>query len=91
MAGLCQITHIRLSNSYSSSTEHITHVKLSTGTVETREQAVSYIDIGYEYYYTNQYGSKANVETVHPTGRPAYIRTKANTTTVDNLLSLPRF
>ncbi|EKD5215975.1 TPA: DUF3892 domain-containing protein [Enterococcus faecalis] len=31
------------------------------------------------------------VEPVHPRNRPVYIRTKANKTTKDNLLSLPRF
>ena len=91
MALSCQITHVLLSNAFASSTEHITHVKLSSGTIETREQAVKYIDTGYEYYYTTSTFSKAIVETVHPSGRPAYIRTKGNYTTADNLLSLPRF
>lgn len=90
MAGSCQITHIRLSsNGYSA--EHITHVKLSTGTAETVAQVVGYIDSNYEYYYTTGGGSKAIVESVHPVGRPAYIRTKANNTTKDNLLNLPQF
>lgn len=90
MAGTCQITHIRLSST-GNSTEHITHVKLSTGTIETVSQVVKYIDSNFEYYYTTGGGSKAVVESVHPTGRPAYIRTKANNTTKDNLLSLPQF
>ncbi|MDY7222069.1 DUF3892 domain-containing protein [Halalkalibacterium halodurans] len=86
-----QITHIRLSDSYSSSTESISHVKLSGGTVETKQQVVRYIDQGMDYYYTQAGGSRASVETVHPTGREPYIRTKANTSVKDNLLSLPRF
>ncbi|KKX52426.1 DUF3892 domain-containing protein [Brevibacillus borstelensis] len=86
-----QITHVRLSDSNSTSTEHITHVKLSGGTVETKADVVKYIDGGHEYFYTTSSNSKAYVETVHPVGRPAYIRTKANSTTKDNLLSLPRF
>lgn len=86
-----QITHIRLSVSSSTSTEHITHVKLAGGTVETVAQVVGYIDRGMEYFYTTSANTKAIVETVHPFGRPAYIRTKANSTTKDNLLSLPRF
>jgi len=85
-----QITHIRLSDS-GYSNEHITHVKLSSGVIETVTDVVRYIDSSFEYYYTSAYGSKALVESVHPTGRPAYIRTKANSTTRDNLLSLPRF
>lgn len=90
MSGYCQITHIRLSNN-GYSTEHITHVKLYAGTVETVDQVVKYIDTNFEYYYTTGGGSKAIVESVHPVGKPAYIRTKANNTTKDNLLSLPRF
>ncbi|WP_068786631.1 DUF3892 domain-containing protein [Paenibacillus phocaensis] len=87
-----QITHIRLSDPWGSNTEHITHVMLSGGTVETREEVVRYIDGGHEYFYTHgPWNTKAYVETVHPYGRPAYIRTKANNTTTDNLLSLPRF
>jgi hypothetical protein len=86
-----QITHIRLSSSSSTSSEHITHIKLSGGIEETREQAVRFIDSGQEYYYTSSSNSKAIVETVHPTGRAAYIRTKGNSTTSDNLLSLPKF
>lgn len=86
-----QITHVRLSVASTTSTEHITHVQLSGGTVETVAQVVGYIDRGMEYFYTTSTASKAIVETVHPVGRPAYIRTKANSTTTDNLLSLPRF
>lgn len=85
-----QITHIRLSST-GYSNEHITHVKLSSGVQETVQQVVSYIDAKFEYYYTSANGSKAIVETVHPVGKAAYIRTKANNTTQDNLLSLPRF
>jgi hypothetical protein len=85
-----QITHIRLSN-FGNSTEHITHIKLSNGMFETKAQAVRNIDSGREYFYTVSYISKAFVETVHPYGREPYIRTKANSTTTDNLLSLPRF
>ncbi|WP_164667692.1 DUF3892 domain-containing protein [Virgibacillus doumboii] len=86
-----RITHVRLSDNNATSTEAITHVKLSDGTVETKAQVVKYIDQGMEYYYTKTTGSKAVVETVHPVGRNPYIRTKANSSTKDNLLSLPRF
>lgn len=86
-----QITHVRLSDDNTTSTEHITHVKLSSGVVETKAQVVKYIDSGMEYYYTLSDNSKAYVETVRPVGRDPYIRTKANNTTKDNLLSLPRF
>jgi hypothetical protein len=86
-----QITHIRLSNPTATSTEHITHVKLSTGIIESVPQVVAAIERGHEYYYTTSPYTRATVEVVRPTGRPPYIRTKANQTTRDNLLSLPRF
>lgn len=86
-----QITHIRLSDNNATSVESIIEVKLSDGSKETKAQVVIYIDRGMEYYYTQTNGSKADVETVHPVGKDPYIRTKANNTTKDNLLSLPRF
>lgn len=86
-----QITHVRVSTATASSTEHITHVLLTGGVTETREEVVRYIDGGHEYFYTYGWTGRAVVETVHPNGRPAYIRTKANSTTTDNLLNLPRF
>ncbi|ENI1325026.1 DUF3892 domain-containing protein [Listeria monocytogenes] len=89
---MSRITHIRLSESYATSTDRITHVKIDTGATETVEQVVRYIDnIPMEYYYTSSNESKAIVETVHPFNGKPYIRTKANYTTSDNLLSLPRF
>lgn len=87
----CQITHIRLSDEFFPTTEKITHVKLSDGVVETVAQAVKYIDAKYIYYYVNSYNNNTEVEAVHPYGRLPYIRTKANSTTKDNLLSLERF
>ncbi|MCY7908300.1 DUF3892 domain-containing protein [Bacillus inaquosorum] len=86
-----QITHIRLSNNSSTSTENISHIKLSNGIEETKAQAVKYIDGGSQYYYTQSTGSRAIVETVHPATREPYLRTKANNTIKDNLLNLPKF
>ncbi|WP_068779650.1 DUF3892 domain-containing protein [Paenibacillus sp. GM2] len=85
------VVAISMSDNSSTSTEHIEKIKLSDGTIETREQAVKYIDSNFEYYCTTSAGSHAVVESVHPTGRAPYIRTKGNSTTKDNLLSLPRF
>lgn len=85
------ITHIRTSENNATTTDKITHVKLESGTEETVEQVVRYLDAKIEYYYTTSSNSKALVQAVHPThGRP-YIRTKANQTAKDNLLNLPRF
>ena len=86
-----RITHVKLSENYATSTDKITHVKLEGGTVETVEQVVRYLDRNMEYYYTTSGYSRALVEAVHPTHGMPYIRTKANRTTSDNLLSLPKF
>ncbi|MEV2911735.1 DUF3892 domain-containing protein [Paenibacillus larvae] len=85
-----QITHIRLSSPATSS-EHITHVRLSIGQEQTVADVVKSIDSKCEYFYTTYFESRVAVESVHPVGRPAYIRTKGNSLTRDNLLSLPRF
>ncbi|CAM3213753.1 DUF3892 domain-containing protein [Sporolactobacillus spathodeae] len=86
-----EIKAIHLDNSFSQSTESISKVRLSDGTVETKQQVVNYIDQNLEYYYTTSYNTRADVESVHPYNRTPYIRTKGNQTTKDNLLSLPQF
>lgn len=86
-----KITHIRLSSEYEPTTDKITQVKLEDGTVESISQVVLYVDNNHFYYYVNSFGNQIEVETVHPNGILPYIRTKANSTTKDNLLSLPRF
>lgn len=86
-----KITHIRLSGETSEKTDTITHVKLSDDTVETVAQVVLYIDKENKYYYVDASGARIEVESVHPTGKLPYIRTKANATTKDNLLNLPTF
>ncbi|MBC9787190.1 DUF3892 domain-containing protein [Carnobacterium maltaromaticum] len=86
-----QITHIRLSDANATGSEKITAVKLSDNSAEYVSDVVKRIDLGLEYYYTTATYSRANVETVHPSFGNPYIRTKANKTERDNLLSLPRF
>ncbi|AUJ23130.1 DUF3892 domain-containing protein [Virgibacillus dokdonensis] len=86
-----KVTHIKLSDPKKDTTEEIVKVKLSNGQVETVAEVVKWIDKNYKYYYTNVDGSEAEIESVHPAGRDPYIRTKANKTTKDNLLSLPKF
>lgn len=85
-----EITHVRLDNVYGNSEQHISQVKLSSGIIQSVQQAVSNIDTHVDYYFTDHNGKKAEVESVHH-GYSAYIRTKPNQTTTDNLLSLPRF
>lgn len=87
----CKITHIRTSDDYATETDKITHVKLNNGKIESVTQVVFFLDMNIDYYYTTSSNSKALVESVHPQNGLPYIRTKANHTTKDNLLSLPRF
>ena len=71
-----RIVAIRTKYSFSDTADDIIAVKL---------------DFGSTYYYTDNLGIKSEVESVHPQYGAPYIRTKANYTTKDNLLSLPRF
>ncbi|KRM63221.1 hypothetical protein FC74_GL002603 [Lacticaseibacillus paracasei subsp. paracasei ATCC 25302 = DSM 5622 = JCM 8130] len=69
----------------------ITKVKLANYEELSVADVVDNIDEGSAYYFTAKNGRKPEVESVHPTGRDPYIRTKANDVTSDNLLSLDRF
>lgn len=86
-----QITHIKLSDNFGSNTEKITHVKIADTTVETVKDMVNYLDKGIKYFYTKANGTEAEVESVHPSDRKPYIRTKGNDSISDNLLNLPKF
>lgn len=86
-----KIVAVRTKYSFSSTTDEITDVKLSFDYVEPVSSVVNSIDYGSNYYYTDKLGLRAEVETVHPSYGDPYIRTKANYTKEDNLLSLPRF
>lgn len=86
-----RIDAIRTKYSFSDTTDEITDVKLSFDYVESVSSVVRAIDSGDSYYYTDRLGSRAEVETVHPSYGDPYIRTKANYTKKDNLLSLLRF
>lgn len=85
-----QITHVRV-ESPGTHEQHITQVKLSGGTVETRTQVHDYIKLGHVYYYTVGGGKTAQVEAVTSSQGTKYIKTKPDSTIKDNLLSLPRF
>lgn len=86
-----EIVAVSTKSSYASSESDIEKVRLSGGTIESVSEVVRYIDSGYEYYFTSSQGRRTDVETVHPSYSDPYIRTKANQTTSDNLLNLPRF
>lgn len=88
-----KITHVRLSSG-GSSEEHITHVKevSDSGTVyeETVAVVVNYLKQGTRYYVSIG-GNTTDVIHQKSSAGNEYIRTKPDSTTKDNLLSLPRF
>lgn len=71
--------------------QHITHFKLDSGTVFTRAEMVAYVKLSPDTYYTNVEGHKAYVEVAVSSNGTEYVKTKADYTTKNNLLSLPRF
>lgn len=91
--GTYQITYVRVSDNNATSTEKITDVRLLGGYADcTVAQIINYLESDNDFFYTTAYQTtKSFIEPVYPTGRTPYIRTKANSTTTDNLLSLPRF
>ncbi|MFF2269297.1 DUF3892 domain-containing protein [Cellulosimicrobium cellulans] len=89
-----RITHIRLQPGYSDH-EHIVMyrwVNRETGAQGDSDKPamVAWIDDG-GVAYVEQGGSRVRVGVVRPSGRQPYLRTYANETWTDNLLSLPRF
>ena len=89
-----RITHIRKPN-VSSIVEHITHVKGTTSEGKTFEltvpQVVEYLKKGNYYFYV-QVGTR-QVAVTHQKSAAGneYIKTEPDSTTKDNLLSLPQF
>ena len=71
--------------------EHITALH-GPGWSLTKENVVASIRVGGVYYTDEDYGPRAYLEVVEmgPFGGPPYVRTKADCTTANNLLSLPR-
>lgn len=91
--GLYQITHVRVSDNNATSTEKITHVRLAGNYSDcTVAEIIRYIEANNEFFYTTAYTTtKSYVEVATSSLGNKYIRTKANNTTKDNLLNLPRF
>ena len=85
-----EIKKVRLSTG-GTEEKHINCVLCGSGIEETRAEVVKLIDNKIRYYFTTGVGKQADVETVHLAYGDAYIRTKADNTIKDNLLSLPRF
>ncbi|MBO9046047.1 DUF3892 domain-containing protein [Curtobacterium flaccumfaciens pv. flaccumfaciens] len=90
-----RITHIRLANGVRDH-EHISHVRwvaIGTGEVGsgTTSSVVVWIDDSNGRAYVGSGAEQTQVGTVHPTGKPAYLRTYADGAWSNNLLSLPTF
>lgn len=88
-----QIVAVRTDLSESGLHEHISEVKTSGGGEWSRATVVKDIREGTDSYYTEVDGSKADVIVVEcpRCDFGDYIKTTADSTTADNLLSLPRF
>jgi hypothetical protein len=71
--------------------EHITHLHGPVWSMR-KEDVVTSIRAGGLYYTDEDYGPRAYLEVVEtsPFGGPSYVRTKADCTKTNNLLSLPR-
>jgi hypothetical protein len=88
-----QITAVRTEKSSGGTHEHISHVGLPAGSVLPRSVVIKDLrDPNGDRYYTYVNGNKADVIVVDcpRCDFSDYIRTKADSTTADNLLSLPR-
>jgi Protein of unknown function (DUF3892) len=89
-----QIVAVRTEDSETGSHEHISRVKLRYGAELPRSIVVNDIRSGNDSYYTEADGSRAQVVVVdcpYCIHFHDYIKTRADSTTADNLLSLPRF
>lgn len=89
-----RITHVRTEQPYGYSHPHISHVRLSDGTVETRAQVIKYIEQYKMTYVTYRPGypeAKVVVANCPRCGSGDYITTEPDYTEDNNLLDLPRF
>jgi len=82
------LSQLAVNNDFSP--KDIDSVKLADGSIQAVAQVIFNIAGNEDYYYTTSPNTKAKIEVVD-LGQSRYIRTKSNATTVDNLLSLPRF
>jgi Protein of unknown function (DUF3892) len=88
-----QIVEVHTELSSSGLHEHIAAVKTTGGYEWSRDTVVKDIRYGTDSYYTEVNGARANVIVVECPycTFSDYIKTTADYTTADNLLSLPRF
>ena len=90
-----RVTHVRLSaGGYAH--EHITDLRwvsyeTSKSGDSSKSTIVNWIDVEGGTAYVESGTTKVPVRVVKPSGQTPYLRTQANRTWTDNLLSLPRF
>lgn len=86
-----QVTCITKSDPNSTQHEHITHLGNSAdGWKQTREEVIRHIDTAAHTYFVKDpaTGKRSEVVVVRPTSGVPYVRTRADGTLNDNLLSL---
>lgn len=93
MPGTCNIEAVRTVTPTGWHHPHISHVRLTDGTVESREQVIRFINSGW-IYYTYKLGvppAKVIVIDCPRCESGDYITTEPDWTEDNNLLDLPRF
>jgi hypothetical protein len=70
--------------------DHIERVKIKGGVVHTVEEIIAFMVTDNFFTLIPRTGTRAEVVR-YPEAAPRFIRTKADGTTADNLLKLPRF
>lgn len=89
-----KVTAVRTEQPAGYSHPHIAKVKLSDGTIETREQVIRYIRYSKLTYVTWAVGvpeAKVIVASCPHCSSGDYLTTEPDSTTQNNLLDLPRF
>lgn len=71
--------------------QHITDFKLASGEVLPKESMIAFIQIVPDTFYTDAAGKKATLTIEESVNGNLYVKTEADHTTANNLLSLPRF
>lgn len=85
-----RITNVRVAQP-GTHEQHITDFKMDTGTAFTKSQMVAYVSMSPGSYYTSADGKRAEVIVAQSENNVPYVKTKPDSTTKNNLLSLPRF
>lgn len=71
--------------------QHITDFKTNSGNVMPKISMIGFINYWGNVYYTLEDGKRAELVIAYDSNGMPYVKTKADNTTKNNLLSLPRF